>query len=185
MLVNLLIAATLAFAPILANADDESLDWMEYYQKGDYESTAKIFKKGAIRGDKVFQLFLGELYLLGKGVPKNIDTAHGLFIASATQGEIRALEKLTSFYLEGYGVSKNLVLALTYNLIETRMFEQDDMFQKWQPELKPRLIKQYEFISGKLSQMQIEEALRLSSKWEVGTPLPYRTTTWTPKQKIR
>lgn len=67
--------------------------------------------KCAEEGDAVSQYLLGEIYLLGKEVPKDYAKSFIWTSKAAMQGEKGAQARLGFDYYNGWGTSKNRVLA--------------------------------------------------------------------------
>ncbi len=57
------------------------------YHQRDFVTAVKEFTELANSGDSDAQLFLGRMYLIGQGVPKDLDQAMRWFRASAAQGD--------------------------------------------------------------------------------------------------
>jgi hypothetical protein len=69
------------------------------YEQKDYATAFKEFTPLSEQGNAEAQFFLGKMYLLGQGVPKDSDLAIKWFKASAAQGNADAQFFLGSIYL--------------------------------------------------------------------------------------
>jgi TPR repeat protein len=67
--------------------------------------------KCAEEGDAVSQYLVGEIYFLGKEIPKDYTKSFNWTSKAAVQGEKGAQAKLGFDYYNGWGTPKNLVLA--------------------------------------------------------------------------
>jgi TPR repeat protein len=68
---------------------------------------AKATEKAAEQGDEDAQFYLGHMYLLGKGAPKDKAEAFKWWQKAAEQGHADAQYELARMYYEGYGVPWN------------------------------------------------------------------------------
>ena len=69
------------------------------YQQNDYATAFREFTPLAAQGNEEAQLFLGKMYMLGQGVPRDSDLAIKWFRAAAVQGDSEAQFFLGSMYL--------------------------------------------------------------------------------------
>lgn len=177
------ISASLLFLiPNITIAD--VMNGINAYMRKDYQSANQELAPSALEGNSAAQYFYGEMHLEGKGLSKDINAGIGWIRLSAEQGNYLALIRLADFYYHGYGVQKNNVLALAHADIAIKLMQKTNS-NPVKISYLPPAINLHNQITGQLNQMQIDEALRLSSNWQIGTSLPYSTTTWIPKSKNR
>jgi TPR repeat protein len=89
---TILLCASLSAGADLASAKHA-------YEQKDYAAAFKEFTPLAEQGNAEAQFFLGKMYLLGQGVPKDSDLAIKWFKASAARGNADAQFFLGSIYL--------------------------------------------------------------------------------------
>jgi len=65
----------------------------------------------AERGDRIAQYMIGQIYFLGKEVPRNYEKSFRWTFKSAQQGDKDAQAQLGFDYYNGWGVKKDHVLA--------------------------------------------------------------------------
>ena len=85
-----------------------------YYQKREFGTAARFYRKGAEQGDPHAQDNLGKCYWEGNGVEKNYSEAVRLFRASMKQGVAEAQYHLGIMYYSGYSVEQNYSEAVRY-----------------------------------------------------------------------
>ena len=78
-----------------------------FYEKNDYKSAAKWYKKAAKAGISQAQVNLGVMYSLGRGVSQNYKLAAYWYKKSAKQGNSSGQANLAGLYSKGNGVDKN------------------------------------------------------------------------------
>lgn len=83
-------------------------------RKGDYVTALKVLRDQAGKGDAFAQSSLGEMYLLGRGTPKDTAEAVAWYRRAADQGYAAAQVKLGSFYKNGTGVAKDASEAVRW-----------------------------------------------------------------------
>ncbi|MCP3672823.1 MAG: SEL1-like repeat protein [Gammaproteobacteria bacterium] len=76
-------------------------------KRGDYKSAYKVWKPIAESGDSRAQLHLGQMYLSGKGVTQDNQTALKWFGLAAEQGHPKAQYNLALMHAKGQGVTKS------------------------------------------------------------------------------
>lgn len=81
------------------------------------------------------------------------------------KGHATAQFNFSEMYYEGWGVSRNPVLA--YSLENLAAAQGNESARK-----------NRDLSLKELSSEQISEGQRLASEWQVGTPLPTETNTW-------
>lgn len=110
--------------PAPANADSASAasvpaapsfeDARTAYARGDVAGAVKMFRELAEQGNPHAQAVLGDLYMNGQGVPKDVDTAIQWYRKSAEQGFPGGQVNLGVCYEKGLGVKKDLAEALRW-----------------------------------------------------------------------
>ena len=165
-----------------------------YYQKGrdafdrgDYESAAKVFRSLAEQNDPSGQYALAIMYDMGEGVPQNSEEALKYYRLAAEQGHADAQNNLGVMYDQGEGVSVNYKEAMKWYLLAAEQGNQDapnnigvmhmiglgvprDFFKahKW---FSIAGVKDFEarsnkkFIERRLTPEQIAESERLAREW--------------------
>lgn len=126
---------------------------------------AKWLRKAAEQGFAPAQLYIGEMYLSGRGGFLQDDLqALALFRKSAATGLNEALFALGTMYQLGRGLDKNDVLAYAYlNLAAANGHDAAE--------------KERNAIFATLKPAQVKEGQALSSSWKPGQLLPDRTKT--------
>ena len=81
---------------------------------GDDKAAYRTIKKLAENGDALSQNWLGQMYVDGSGVEKNLAEAIKWFEKSATQGYTPAHINLAWIYSEGIGIKKDLKKAASW-----------------------------------------------------------------------
>jgi TPR repeat protein len=84
------------------------------YEAGDYKTAHKAYLAEAQKGDSEAQGWCGYMYLLGKGVSKDLGEALKWYRKGADQGDNLALNGLGYMYQYGKGVSKDLQEAVKF-----------------------------------------------------------------------
>lgn len=77
------------------------------YQKKDYITAFKEFRKRAEKGEANGQSWLGTLYFEGQGVPQDYVTSAMWYEKASNQGYMTAQFELAKMYLAGIGVTKD------------------------------------------------------------------------------
>ncbi len=117
-------------------------------------------ERAARQGFAPAQDNMGKLYLEGLGTPINYEKAIYWYAMSATQGYARALATLGVMHILGTGFPKNRVLAYAYFDIAGKRGSETARMN--QARLHPQLTRE-----------ELNRALRLSSAWKPGKPLPH------------
>jgi TPR repeat protein len=78
-----------------------------HFRRGDYAAALPGFHAGAARGDAKAQSYLGFMYALGKGVPKDDQLAVRWLLSAANLGNAVAQANLAMMYAEGRVVPKD------------------------------------------------------------------------------
>jgi hypothetical protein len=81
------------------------------YHKKDYATALLIFKSAAEQGYPNAQVWLGDMYLKGEGVPRNYTQALRWFRLAAEKGYDHAQLRLGNLYTSGEGVAQNYTEA--------------------------------------------------------------------------
>jgi len=109
LLIALTVLLGLAFNAPVARAQYK--DGLVLVRQGKWAKAIKKFSELARNGHAQSQFSLGLIYHLGRGVPKNIKKAYGLYKASALQDHPPAVNNLGMMYLNGEYVAKNQDIA--------------------------------------------------------------------------
>jgi len=75
------------------------------FDRGDAAAAFNIWKPLAEEGDVAAQFWLGQMYDLGRGVPKNYGQATTWYRRAAEQGNVMAAHNLATMYEAGEGVA--------------------------------------------------------------------------------
>ena len=116
-----MLRATLLALSLALNAPQVSADTIDdaydAYQRGDFDTAAKTYRKLAERGDVVAQYNLGVMYDRGQGVPQDYAEAMRWYRLAADQGYADAQLNLGIMYEYGRGLPQNNIMAhMWYNL---------------------------------------------------------------------
>lgn len=84
------------------------------YTAGDYVTALKLVEPLAKKGDARAQNLLGVMYDLGRGVPKNVETAVTLYRQAAEQEHADGQNNLGLMYMMGSGVEANPTEAVKW-----------------------------------------------------------------------
>ncbi len=106
LLIGLLLVPALGWADFQAGVDAS--------ERGDYETALKEFRPLANKGDKRAQTILGEMHLLGIGVPRNYEEAGKWYRLAALQGVSQAQYWLGALYYDRLGESENYPEAMKW-----------------------------------------------------------------------
>jgi TPR repeat protein len=108
----MILAAMLALSATMAVAasfDDGASAW----KRGDYRSAMNAWRPMADK-DATVQNNYGVMYMDGKGVPRNYNTAIQWFSRSAANGSSLGQNNLGGMYRDGKGVDRDFPKALTF-----------------------------------------------------------------------
>ena len=78
-----------------------------------YATQLRLYRKPAEQGDAGAQCILGDLYLKGRGVDRNLNEAEKLFRKAAEQGNANAQYQLGTLYYTGVQVPQDYGLAMS------------------------------------------------------------------------
>ena len=81
------------------------------YERSDYVVALASFKKLAIAGDALSQLYVGNMYERGEGVAQSVEEAVRWYRLAAEQGCVDAQVNLAEVYSNGVGVVRDDVQA--------------------------------------------------------------------------
>jgi TPR repeat protein len=98
---RLLFISFLLSPPLFA---DELQAGLATYQRHDYFTAKRLLTKPAQQGQAVAQVYLGELYDKGNGVPQDYKMALYWYQKAAAQNNAHAQFKLGLLYANGHGV---------------------------------------------------------------------------------
>jgi uncharacterized protein len=116
------------------------------------------YKKGVEQGNAHAQTLLGYAYYLGEGTPKNAAMAFELYSKAASQGDETAQQLLADMYQSGVGTPVDSVLAYAWANIAAANGDAN-------------ALKFRNAVETKLSQVERDEAERLSTSWRKGVTL--------------
>lgn len=84
------------------------------FSTGDYSTAFRHFEDLASKGDPAAQASLGQMFLEGLGIEKDVERALELFEASAQRGEPAGMNGLGWLHLHGLGVEQNPETAASW-----------------------------------------------------------------------
>jgi hypothetical protein len=96
---------------LAANADEFFKQAQVYYNAKDFNRAAPLLYKAAVQRHTNAQSLLGSMYLIGKGVPKDVALAIYWLKEAAKQEHAAAQSLLGAIYLVGKDAPQNLVKA--------------------------------------------------------------------------
>jgi TPR repeat protein len=82
-------------------------DPMAAYESGDYVRARALLEPRANAGDPTAQLFMGDIYKNGRGVPKDEKTAYSWTRMAADQGDARGQAALAAMMQAGSGTPRD------------------------------------------------------------------------------
>ncbi len=94
--------------PVAASASDAA---RRAFASGEYQSSARLFRAEAVRGEAVAETHLAYQYQYGMGVPQSYEEAARWYACAADQGEPIAQFHLGLLYDRGQGVGEDPVEA--------------------------------------------------------------------------
>lgn len=101
---------------IRTTASDCEIRGGEYvaYDRANYATSLKIWLPIAEQGDALAQVYVGEIFEKGMGVPPDYATAAHWYRKAADQGNVRAQISLGYLYERGLGVNRDPNIALSW-----------------------------------------------------------------------
>ncbi|MEM7121802.1 MAG: tetratricopeptide repeat protein [Pseudomonadota bacterium] len=84
------------------------------FEEGDQAAALAIWQPLAEAGDADAQNALGDMYLYGRGVPRDAEAAIGWYEQAAAQGHADAQNHLGVIYANGFGVDVDRVTAFMW-----------------------------------------------------------------------
>ena len=110
-----MLRATLLALSLVLSAPQVSADTIDdaynAYQRGDFDTAAKTYRKLAERGDVVAQYNLGVMHENGQGIPQDYAEAVRWYTRAAEQGNAGAQFNLGILYEYGAGLPQNNIMA--------------------------------------------------------------------------
>ncbi len=98
----------------LAHAGDWE-DGYAAYERQDYKTAVKLWRKVAETGDSSGQSILGAMYAQGQGVPQDYVEAIKWYRLAAAQGEVKAQFKLGFMYANAQGTGRDYLRAYVWS----------------------------------------------------------------------
>lgn len=87
---------------------------LSYYRNGEYKNALIFFDIAAECEHKDAQYVLGVMYMHGKGVPRNNETALGWYMKAAENGSVNARRNIGVCYRDGIGTEQSYREALVW-----------------------------------------------------------------------
>ena len=127
------------------------------YQRGDYETAFKEFKPLAEQGNIWAQYYVGQMYIMGQGIPKDYAEAFKWYKKAAQHGYSLAQGVLGWMYLEGDGVPRDHIISYMWlNLAAAQGNEGAITYRS--------------ILEEEMTPEQITQAQRLSREFKVKSP---------------
>lgn len=100
--------------PVKSTADECAIRGGEYvkFARANFSTAMQVWKESAGKGDAQAQVYVGEIYEKGLGLPPDYAQAAIWYQKAADQGYARGLSNLAYLYEQGLGVPKDPVKAL-------------------------------------------------------------------------
>ncbi len=147
-----LLVVALFVRSMTAHAVDIS-EGYKAYQRGDYATALRVFRKLADQGNYNSQVGLGFMYFKGYGVKQDYEEAARWYRKAADQGWANAQNNLGGMYLNGQGVTQDYVHAhMWFDLAATRGRKDAENSR--------------EKTSEQMTPARIAEARRLAREWK-------------------
>ena len=132
-----MLRATLLALSLALSAPQVSADTLDdadnAYERGNFDTAAKIFKELAEQGDPDAQTNLGFMYEDGQGVLQDYAEAVKWYRLAADQGDASAQTNLGFMYEDGQGVLQDNIKAhMWYNLAAANGYKNAD---EWRDKL--------------------------------------------------
>lgn len=93
-------------------------DWEDgyaAYERQDYKTAVKLWRKVANTGDSSGQSILGAMYAQGQGVPQDYAESIRWYRLAAAQGEVKAQAKLGYMYANAQGTGRDYLRAYVWS----------------------------------------------------------------------
>ena len=101
---GIIVVALLATLPGMPVVAAQTLDEaVAAYERGDYATAIRRFRKAAEQGNAASQVNLGHAYAEGRGAPQDYQEALKWYRKAAEQGYVPAQVHLGTMYFEGIG----------------------------------------------------------------------------------
>ena len=98
------------------------------YERGDYKTALRGFKRLANKGNAATQFNLGQMYRRGQGVQQNYKTAVKWYTHAAKQGNPSAQTNLGAMYANGQGVPQDYKTAVKWYRLAAEQGDADAQF---------------------------------------------------------
>jgi caspase domain-containing protein/Sel1 repeat-containing protein len=100
--------------PVKSTVDECEIRGGEYvkFDRANFSTALQVWKESASAGDAQAQVYVGEIYEKGLGLPPDYGQAAVWYQKAADQGYARGLSNLAYLYEQGLGVPKDPVKAL-------------------------------------------------------------------------
>lgn len=157
-------AATVALAASLwtshALGADALAEASAAYDRGDHAGAARLFRPLAERGHPQARFKLGEMHLIGFGVPQDPAETARLWRMCADQGDPDCQANLGTLHSIGTGVPQDYVLAhMWWNLAASR-------FAASAEDRRSAAASMRSSIEAKMTPDQVAEAQRRAREWK-------------------
>jgi TPR repeat protein len=115
------------FRPAVPLVDEARSQEVYAYDSGSGLATSLI-EKLAVSGDRVAQLELGERYMAGVGITKDVWQALRWMQTSSDNGYARAHRRFAMFYDDFLGAEASIVISCAYHLRAARVGEPESQY---------------------------------------------------------
>ena len=187
------IVAAALFVALMATARADFQEGYAAYERGDYAAALQEWLPLARGGDASAQLYLGLMYDVGRGIPRDYGEAASWYRMAAEQGDAKAQFNLGFKYDSGQGVPQDYAEAVNWyrkaaeqgygNAMNNLGFMYDEGRGVPQDYVQAHLWynlsaargdelarKNREIVAGKMIPEQIAEAQSLARKWKPKKP---------------
>src|SRR5436189_239101 len=136
-------------APVSADYDVG----MSAYKQGNYATALGELRPLAENGSALAQVALGVMYTNGQGVPQDFKEALRWYRLAANQGNPDAQFNLGVVYADGKEIPRDYVQAYMWLSLAAAQGHKEASHAR-------------DLAAGQMSQLQLEQAQRLSSEWK-------------------
>ncbi len=130
------------------------------YNRGDYATALQIWRPLADRGDPDIQVFLGNMFAFGQGMPRDYVAATQWYRLAADYGQPDAQYNLGLMYDGGHGLPQDFVQAHVWFALAIANFPASRTKDRADADEGLR------FVAAKMTPEQIAEARTLASAWK-------------------
>lgn len=156
-----ILAGALHFVIGTAWASDPFAKGLHAAERGDYETAKREFTLAVEQGDARGWFAIGDMYMMGLGVPRDFAEAAKSFRKGAEQGNAKAQGNLGFLYAAGIGIEKDLVEAFAWLDLAVAQGNEIDTRNR-------------NSVARQLTSSQLQEAQALSREYFEKYVVPFR-----------